>query len=585
MLDACRPGLPDLRLREAGAEVPFAFARESGGVARRYELSDVESAAGRETAAIVDRGPHPSPARAAELEITQDDFLKPVVLESSEDGTTYREFARGSLFSAAGIRSTTLRFPSNDRRFWRFRLDDRNGPPVRPLSVQIEAAGASAPPRQVPLTVVSAAAGPPQILAARLPAGNVGVSALRLRAADPAYERSVQIFERVFFRDEVFRRLVGAGTIRRVPEGAAESEIAVCELTSREIELQIDGPADSRALTVEGLTALANPPRLIFFAGPGMPRILLYGSASAARPRYDLARVLREGAPRRLQPATLGPATQVGEAPAAQPAPRGAPVDPAAWKSKRPIQTPPRGGVTYLDLAGPAAAEVASARIVDGESRPVPHLVEQTVRRSSVRVAPSVRSQGTRTTLDLTVPEGSRAPDAIVLRAAAPDYFSRDAVVVEDQRDERGVTGPRILGSAHWERRPGEPAAPLTISIAPPAGRAIRVEIENAENPPLSIGEVDLQVPYVRLDFLCAPGEKLWLLTGNPEATAPRYDLAMVADRVLSSPAAPSRLGEPEAAAPVRPLLPKWFWGAVAGAAVLVVLALARTLRGADPAP
>ena len=584
VLDACRPGLPDVRLREGGVDVPFAVTREEGGAPRRYELSNVESIDKKETTAILDRGVSPPLARSVELEVVETEFLKPVVLEASPDGRDYREIARGSLFAAGGVRSTTLRFPANDRRFWRFRFDDRNGPPVRAASARIEPAGAALPPREVGVSVYGMDAGPPQILSARLPAANLGVSVLRLRISDAAFERRVRVFERVFFRDEVSRRLVGAGTIERAPDGVPDADVAVCDLTRRDLEIEIEGSADSRPLTIDRVTALASPAKILFFAGAGVPRVLLYGSASAPASRYDLARVLRDSIPRRPSRGSLGSANQIAAAPLPPPPARGAAVDGALWKTRRTLQPPAAGGVAYVDLSGEDAAGIAALRIVDAENRPVPYLVETTIRRRAMPAALRPRQEGSRTILETAAPAKTSAPDAITLTASGPEYFARDAVlVVEDERDARGVTGARVLGSARWERRPGDPPAALTIPIAPPRAPQVRIEIENGDNPPVAVSAATWQVPYVRLDYVCAPAEKLWLLSGNDGAPPPRYDLAMVADRVLSSAAAPSSLGPPEVPRVRESRSSRWLWSAIVGAALVVVLVLSRTLKSALP--
>jgi hypothetical protein len=51
----------------------------------------------------------------------------------------------------------------------------------------------------------------------------------------------------------------------------------------------------------------------------------------------------------------------------------------------------------------------------------------------------------------------------------------------------------------------------------------------------------------------------------------------MVADRVLASPAHPARLGLAEERKVTT--MPRWFWAAVVAAAILVGIALVRTLR------
>ena len=82
-----------------------------------------------------------------------------------------------------------------------------------------------------------------------------------------------------------------------------------------------------------------------------------------------------------------------------------------------------------------------------------------------------------------------------------------------------------------------------------------------------------------RLDFLFAPADHLTLLADNPLAGPPRYDLALVAERVLASPAEPASLGEVTRAAEAMPKVPPWFWLIVSLAAAILFLAVGRALR------
>src|SRR5262249_9272760 len=107
----------------------------------------------RETTALLDRGQ--APARCSELtvEVGGDGaFLKPVVLEASPDAHEFAQIARASLFRlSSGVGFLSLRFPENDRRFFRLRLDDTNGPAVRPLSASCGDAAPRAPRRELEL--------------------------------------------------------------------------------------------------------------------------------------------------------------------------------------------------------------------------------------------------------------------------------------------------------------------------------------------------------------------------------------------------------------------------------------------------
>jgi len=256
--------------------------------------------------------------------------------------------------------------------------------------------------------------------------------------------------------------------------------------------------------------------------------------------------------------------------------PRGASLESSAWATRQPIEIPASGEVAYLDLREPLSRQLSSLRIVDGDGRPVPHIVDGSVRETASAVQPKVTQSGTRTVVTVSRLDPARPPDALTLFASAPDYFSRDVTVIAPTRNGRPSSGDRVLGSSHWQRLPEEPSRPVTIALAPADSGWLRAEIENGDNAPLAIDKADIQVPFVRIDFVFQPGDKLSLLSDNPLASAPRYDLAMVADRVLASPAHPARLGLLQERKGTT--VPRWFWAAVVAAAILVGVALVRTL-------
>ena len=147
VLDACRPGLPDLRIVDAsGREVPYAIERRPSDAWRSFSALNLESVENEETVFVVDRGARPGIADAVTIDVSGADFLKPVRVQTSNDRADWRDVARGSIFAAGDVRMLTLPLPDTDRRYLRFRLDDRNGPALRP-------AGASCtdvPPRIAP---------------------------------------------------------------------------------------------------------------------------------------------------------------------------------------------------------------------------------------------------------------------------------------------------------------------------------------------------------------------------------------------------------------------------------------------------
>ncbi|HWZ84827.1 MAG TPA: hypothetical protein VN032_01415 [Thermoanaerobaculia bacterium] len=585
VLDACRAGLPDLRVvDQAGEEVPFAFEQDLAATSRRLPVENLESTDKTDTLGEIDRGPNAGFADAVTFEIAGADFLKPVRLESSDDRAAWKDAAKGSIFATADARMLTLRLPANDRRYLRFRFDDRNGPAVRPEAVLVHARvdDAQGPPLERPLTLSSIASDRDGVsrYAAALPAANLAVTALRFQAQDPAFSRAVRVYERVFFRDEVVRRLVAEGRLARAPGNDGNIDLPIAEPSGRNLEIEIEN-GDSPALKGLRVGALSRGRTLRFLVPETAGLRLLYGSPIARAPRYDLARSFGAGTPAATGEATLGVSTTSDAIVPPVSAPARVPlIDPEKWTSRRPIQLPPSGGVAFLDFYD-LERGLADIRIVDAMNRQIPFVVEQGSHehRHEVRLEPT--NTGTRTTARILDLENADALNAIEIAASGPDYFSREVSVVEERRDGRGVTEARTLGTARWERKPDERAPVLRIPIARPVDvrDPLSIEIENGENVPITLTHGWALTSAVRIDFMFNAGEPLYVLSGNREASSPAYDLDMLASTVLSLPANAAGLGPAAEMAPPKAPLAAWFWVAIGVTVSLLVFELARTLK------
>jgi len=583
VLDACRPGMPDLRVVSAGrGEIPYAFEERVAPEERPLAVENLESVENRETTGIVDRGDAPGFADGVTFEIAESDFLKPVRLEASDDRASWKEIARGSIFAAGEVRLRMLRFPPNDRRYLRFRFDDRNGAPVRPNALVVHETGGAAvgvAERPVDLHPLPSDEANLARYAAALPAANLGARALRFSASDGAFSRAVRVWERVFFRDEVRRRLLAEGRITRSPGAAGELELPISAPSGRNLEIEIEN-GDSPPLRGLAVTALVRPRAILFLAPEAAALSLRYGSPDAPAPGYDLDRALAGSDRSTVASASLRPPEGVTVSP--RPATPRLPLrDADHWTSRRPIRLPSSGDVAYLDFDG--TRDPGAVRIVDGENRQVPFVVEGGSHEHTEKVGWRAKDDGSRTILLIDDAPHADAADAIELEASAPEFFARDVRVEEEERDARGPTGVRTLGAARWERKPGEHPVPLRIAIARPVGPRpdLRVVIENGDNPALTIGDARLTTAAARIDFVFRPEDRLFLLSGNDSAASPSYDFALTADTILASPAAAAQL-EPQAEGPhARTALARWFWVAIAVTAVALVFELSRTLRRA----
>ncbi len=575
------PNLADLRLHAGGNEIPWLLEEQLPKAQARYELQNVEM--GRDqTTALVDRGEHPVLAAFLSVEVPGNEpFLKPVVLEASDDKQNFRVIATSSIFRVQSRTSTTVRFAPNDRRYLRLRLDDRNSGVVRPVSVVLESPGPDLPsPAAIPAELTPASnEGGVDRYTLELPSAHLPVLALRFTVDSPAFSRRVSVYERVLFRDVLSRRLVGEGAIFRAPGGESATTLPLADFASQSLELEVERAPSSLPIKL-GEYIVARP-RIVFLA-PDKPKLeLLYGAPALEAPKYDLAQALAHGQPPALAIASLGAEQNLGPAQPVRiaPPPR-APLDDAArWPSRTKISLPAQGNVAYLDLEGEPAVAPYQVRILDAQNRQVPYILESTPRTSLRPVEFWLNSEGKSTSYGLGEIGAHSIVSGIELEASAPDYFSRSVEVYETGGERKGETWRLTRGSANWVHQPNEPKALLRIPLARPHTQSLYVDIDKGDNVPVTLSAVRFEFVRQRIDFVFQPGDDLSLLWGNGEAAAPSYDFALLTDQVLASSALPASAKMPEVKVLAASERPRWFWLAPVFGAAVVLLVLARTLR------
>jgi hypothetical protein len=214
----------------------------------------------------------------------------------------------------------------------------------------------------------------------------------------------------------------------------------------------------------------------------------------------------------------------------------------------------------------------------------VPYLVEAGLRHVRTTVTWRAERIPRKTLVHVTGLDPSSHLIALEIEATSPEYFSRDVRVIEPIVDPRGPAGERTLGSGRFVKTEEARRAPLRVEVAEPAGTSVTLEVGDGDNAPLEVAAVSADLTRRRVNFVFQPGERLTLVSGNAAAAPPHYDLALVATRVLSSPAEAASLAPAEPSPPPPAKVPRWFWLFVLAAAGLLLLALARTLKG-EPQP
>jgi len=581
VLAHCRTDLSDIRILSSDGEIPYALEEDLGEPALNLDFSNVESRPGLDTVAQLDRGERRFLCSSIDVTIAGDEpFLKPVVLEASDDRVSFRSIGQGSIFRTPSGQMLRIRFAPNDRRYLRLRLDDRQSAKLLPLSAQFQRESPQGThqeltfqPQLIPGTDSSV-----DTFAIHLPSANLNVLSLALDVSDPAFSRNLRVYESVIFRGELARRLVGEGLITRSPSGDSVTSVRLGSLLSRELEIEIERL--TTRLTIKEIRVTIRPRRLLFLASGSLNLSLAYGSNSAKAPKFDLLAAMSSGRPDRFNEAQLSAPEQEQRITEKSLSPtRGPQIAAKDWAHRQALRLPSGSRIAYLDLPSQVSRQLNSVRVCNHDLQQVPYVFEASSRQIVRSLQFRAKQSPGHTEVIVSGLNPESPLESIHLTASAPEYFERRIQVTESISDARGEIGKRPIGQGVWLRRSDNPTQDYSISLNAPRNKEITIGIEDGDNPMLTLTGVSGQMSTRRIDFVVEPGDALFLYWGNPNAATPRYDLALIADAVLSSPALGASLGAVEDTIPAHAKTPYWFWWAAIGAGFIVVFVLARTLR------
>ncbi|MBX7114278.1 MAG: DUF3999 domain-containing protein [Myxococcaceae bacterium] len=367
---------------------------------------------------------------------------------------------------------------------------------------------------------------------------------LRFETTTPVFSRRIRIYD---VQEGQPKALIGAGVISRLPrsaDGPAVSGSAYVEqLTVRlapargnHLEVEIDD-GDSPGLSDLKISSYTQAPRLLFYAtsehvGP-QKLTLLVGSRHIAPPVYDVAQLdtqqvgaqFAHAAYAQLQALTPNPAHDAYPLLEYAWSP-GAEMKTSAYSHQAPLYIADSGeGVTRLilpvDVVAHARADLGDVRVIDTQSRQMPY-----VRLASalapewvpLKMATPVRAGGD-TRIVLTGTQGPVAWQR--LRLQAPNPF------VERSFTVRGLSPANnewVLLSSGTLSRSNQSTAQLDITLPAMAVSELELNLKEGDAAPLLISGAEAEVSLPVLHVLAPPGNYT-LLVGQPEATAPNYQL------------------------------------------------------------
>ncbi|HET7187679.1 MAG TPA: discoidin domain-containing protein [Gemmatimonadaceae bacterium] len=627
-----RAGLGELRLFDdpAGREVPYLFVWPASTppdlwqgarvvpVSPRKDTSGFEIDLGKVT--TVDR---------FNMDGIPLGLLKRVRLEGSGDRVRWIVLvAEGTIFNlpvdadgrSAAMRQSVLAFPPATVRYLRLTADDHAG---APLPVPRLAMARIATPRLAePDTLRSLLAFERRPSAKRtsryhvqLPATRLPIVALELEASGDQILRGAVVTEPRLRAGHVEPEALGSTVLRRTTRGdavASNLRVPIDLPTGGELDLVIDD-GDNPPLDIRAVRAVYAPlPYIFFVSDSGRPIRATYGSdrrAPVASPQYDLE-VLRDTVQRIATTlAAWGPATAINavaaqpEAPATLYADPGAPLDTKGFRFARAI--PDGTGLTAvrLDAAALAHSHITDVRIVDESGRQVPYLLEalgeptELALTTPQAVKPRFDVNGqllaganARTWYRLALPL-TGLPDATLRLETSARVFERDIAVVtrELPRDTRQLSTDRVVDMPWTHDDPDIAAPPVEIGLEAQrlASDSLFVLVNDGDNQKLPLTRATILLPTYRLRFFRQAGTSLHLVYGRDDLAAPRYDIALLAPRLLDA-AASEVLAAPEHGNAVNasPVPQRAFWATLAAAVAVLLVLIARLVRaGPGPTP
>ena len=610
--DAAQPNLPDLRLLDAaGQEVPYLLDYDlaSRGFAAAQPLAPKSFRSvpsGDTIQLVIETGNTAAFFDAIELETSVPFFLKAAHVEISPDGVAWQSLGAATpVFRQFGAEQLRLSLNRSRAAFVRVTLDDFRSRQVAFTGAKLRPAPTrAAPPALAPLgatiTRRDEFAGE-TVLTVTLDGRHVLLAALSFDAKDPLFMRRVTVAVRDV-RDTVSsERIIGSGTIYRVALDGAPAR-AQLELPlefmplTRELLVHIHN-GDSPPLTLDGVQAQQHPVNLLFLAPAAGAYTLLSGNPQAAAPRYDLAAFAGEMRGAGATAVTCGglenvpdyhPRESLATAPLPDVPLTGAPLDTKDWPAHRPIQIT-RTGVQELELDLAALAQsrpdFADLRVLHNGNQ-IPYVLEQPALARSLTLTPVATPDAKRPSVSvwrLPLPQPNLPLRRLVLSSATP-LFQRQFRLYEKLADQNGAAIEVTLASGAWSRTP-EPGVPETrifdLSDRPRTA-TLYLETDNGDNPAIALSTAQATHPVVRLVFKTADTEGFTLAYGNRAAGAPRYDLSLVAAKLLTSARHVAQLAAGETTVAGKSFGGinggVIFWGALALVVVVLLVVVAKLL-------
>jgi hypothetical protein len=489
-------------------------------------------------------------------------FLKRVRIEAGGDRSRWTLLhEQATLFDLPddGLRLLELDFDPGEYRYLRVVWNDRSSGrlplPRRAGARLLE--GSPPPPPLVAQMGFEKRASEPGVSRYKvsLPAPGLPIVGLELEVETPYVLRPARVTEARLSGSEIRPSVLGQATLRRVVREdlvASQMEIPISTPHESEVMIEVDN-GDNPPLELKTVTARFAPQPWIYFESPdGEPLVARYGASGLGAPSYDLVALREafgaEGLARGVHDARFGESRQLivtttpEDLAIADAVGGGAKIDVQGFLIRRAVEQAPVGlNAVRLDPAVLAGSRTLSdLRIVDGRSVQVPYIQESLGEPTILDLdepAPMPEQAGDRqSAYGLMLPHGTLPAARLTITTTARVFERSVRLVRVETRNPRDPPVQVVLDEQVWRNRDtGREAPPLSLRVPAHAGTELLLIVDEGDNSPLQLGNPRLFLPTFRLRFLRRDEGQLWLMYGQDRLAAPRYDLALLAPRVLGA--------------------------------------------------
>ncbi|MDD5687294.1 MAG: DUF3999 family protein [Elusimicrobia bacterium] len=568
-INVSRENLEDIRIYDAvGGEVPYSISIPARIEETEQPLRDYKVTVNENSTELISKTGISEQIDSIAIITPASGFLKSVSVFSSSDQNEWNCIAKDKpIFRQSyNVENIHIEFTKGSYKYLKVILNDKrkDAIPITGLSVRTVSQESVYPDDEIKIDAIERSETPSQSrIVIKLPAKNLRLSKIMINTDNSLFTRQVSVLTREYLQGEIKESYIEQGTIYRVSVDGQNSFEKISILVSAQIKnneiILVINNGNSPPLSIKKVTVFVKPVFIRFLTKTTGTFYVLTGNQLISAPKYDISELneylqkakytsVKIGQivlnPKYKPPETLPELSELGTS-----------IDVSDWQFRK-IMNIPESGIQKLeldfDVIVHADTSMKDLRLVrDGKQ--IPFIIERTsILRSlqpNVTNIPNDKKLPISSWL-LTLPKNS-IPVTYLSCNVNESIFQRNISLYEEILDERGAKSNRYLGNAIWTRIPNQSNTSFSINLnTKPITNKIILVIQNGDNPPLTISNIQFYYLITRLLFKATANNNTYLYYGNKDVSSPQYDIDLVANEVLSADKKIATLNKEEALNP-----------------------------------